>query len=116
MEGNNMQIMAGMLSSIIFMTGSVPMIVKAYRSKNLKSYSFMHLVMGNIGNWVHWIYVSSLPFGPVWVLHAFFTLSATLMLIGYLRYEAHWHLSRLHWHFMGFGHLFDHAHAAKPQQ
>jgi hypothetical protein len=36
------------------------------------------------------MYVSGLPFGPVWILQAFFTVSAALMLFWYLRYEKGW--------------------------
>jgi hypothetical protein len=63
------------------------MLWKAYQTKDLKSYSLGYLVMGNAGNLVHWVYVSSLPFGPIWFLHGFYTLVTALMLFWYLRYE-----------------------------
>jgi uncharacterized protein with PQ loop repeat len=97
MDGHNfnMQVLAGILSSLIFMTGTLPMLLKAFRSKDLKSYSASHLVMSNIGNTVHWVYISSLPLGPIWILHGFSTLTAALMLVWYLRYEVHLCLTRL---------------------
>ena len=95
MEGHDMQIIAGMLSSFIFMIGTLPMLIKAFRTKDLRSYSVSHLVMSNIGNVVHWVYISSLPIGPIWILHSFSTVTAALMLVWYMRFEVHWCMIRL---------------------
>ena len=39
MEIHKLQMMAGFTSSIIFMTGSLPMLLKAFKTKDLRSYS-----------------------------------------------------------------------------
>lgn len=44
-------------------------------------------MMANIGNLVHWLYVISLPPGPVWVLHTFYTLASLVLLVLYLRFR-----------------------------
>jgi hypothetical protein len=90
MEGEKLQLIAGAMSSLIFASSTIPMLVKVFKSHDLHSYSFVHIGLTNVGNVIHWLYVSSLPFGPIWLLHAFFTLTALLLLIGYLRYEKHW--------------------------
>jgi hypothetical protein len=43
--------------------------------------------VNNIGNLFYWLYVISLPFGPIYFLHGFFTLVSLLMLIWYLAYR-----------------------------
>jgi uncharacterized protein with PQ loop repeat len=82
--------LAGLVSSTIFISSILPMIFKAFKTKDLSSYSLGHLVMGNLGNTVYWLYVISLPFGPVWFLQAFFSTASALMLFCYLRYEKNW--------------------------
>jgi hypothetical protein len=74
----------------MFMSSNLPMLAKAYRTKNLKSYSLGHIALSNFGNLIYWLYIASLPFGPVWILQAFFTVSTALMLFWYLRYEKGW--------------------------
>jgi hypothetical protein len=64
------------------------MLIKARRSKNLMSYSFGNLLLANLGNVVHSIYVVSLPVGPIWGLHTFYLITTGLMLIWYLRYSS----------------------------
>lgn len=80
-------VLAGILSTTIFAMSTLPMLVKAARSKDLSSYSFGNLGLSNLGNAVHSLYVFSLPAGPVWVLHSFYVVAALLMLVWYLRYE-----------------------------
>ncbi|WP_372697805.1 hypothetical protein [Arthrobacter sp. JSM 101049] len=80
-------LLAGSLSTAIFAISTLPMLVKAGRSKNMASYSLGNLALANVGNMVHSVYVFSLPVGPVWVLHSFYLVSTVLMLIWYLRYE-----------------------------
>lgn len=82
-----MDVIAGMISSAIFATSNFPMVVKAYRTRDLRSYSLSYILMNNVGNVIHWLYISKLPFGPIWLLHTFYTIAACLMLILYLRYE-----------------------------
>lgn len=56
----------------------------------LFSYSLGHLALGNLGNTVYWLYVISVPFGPVWLLQAFFSTASALILFCYLHYEKKW--------------------------
>lgn len=79
-------VFAGMVSTIIFMTSYIPMLARAFRTKDLHSYSLAHLALGNLGNGIHWLYVAHLPFGPIWFLHSFYTLASALMLLWYIQY------------------------------
>lgn len=81
------QIIAGVASTFIFIGSNVPMLVKALVTKDLRSYSPGQIGLANLGNFLHWLYIASLPVGPVWFLHGFNTLVALLMLGLYLRYE-----------------------------
>lgn len=81
------QVLAGLVSSSIFVVGTLPMLFKAFTTHNMQSYSLGNLALSNFGNLIHWVYVMSLPFGPVWLLHGFFTFTTGLMLVWYLRYE-----------------------------
>ena len=78
---------AGTISTIIFALSTLPMLYKASKSKELGSYSLGNILLSNVGNLVHSIYVYSLPFGPIWVLHSFYLVTTAMMLIWYLRYE-----------------------------
>lgn len=82
-----MQLIAGSLAGLIFATGSVNMAVKAWRTKDLRSYSLGQMVLNNVGNLFYWLYVISLPFGPIYIMHGFFTLVSALMLIWYFTYR-----------------------------
>ena len=90
MDIQTLQVFAGFTSTAMFVTGNLPMLLKAYKTKNLKSYSLSHIILGTLGNLTYWLYIGSLPFGPVWILQGFFTLSSVLMLFWYLRYEKGW--------------------------
>jgi hypothetical protein len=92
MHSNSLQLLAGFASSMIFISGNLPMLFKAFKTKDLRSYSLGHLALGTLGNAVYWLYVVSLPIGPVWFLQAFFTTASALMLFCYLRYEKKWFL------------------------
>jgi uncharacterized protein with PQ loop repeat len=87
METQNFQIIAGSISTLLFITANVPMLLKVFKTKNLRSYSFSNMVLVNVGNIAHWLYISSLPLGPIWLLHSFYTLTSAVMLTCYLRYE-----------------------------
>jgi hypothetical protein len=87
MDAINFQVVAGMLSTAIFTISNIPMLVKAARTHDLKSYSRIHIVLGNIGNLIHWVYIFHLPFGPIWFLHSFYTISSIFMLLWHFRYE-----------------------------
>jgi hypothetical protein len=82
--------LAGFASSAIFISSNLPMLFKAFKTKELSSYSLGHLVLANLGNTVYWLYVISLPFGPVWFLQVFFSIASALMLFCYLHYEKKW--------------------------
>jgi uncharacterized protein with PQ loop repeat len=79
-------LVAGAVSTVIFAGGTLPMLVKAARTKDLSSYSLGNIVLSNLGNVIQSIYVFDLPAGPMWVLHTFYLLSTALMLFWYLRY------------------------------
>lgn len=81
------QILAGSVAGFIFAAGSVNMVVKAWRTKDLRSYSFAQLTLNNVGNLFYWLYVISLPFGPIYFMHGFFTFVSLLMLIWHLTYR-----------------------------
>jgi uncharacterized protein with PQ loop repeat len=78
--------LAGLASTVIFAVSTLPMLLKAFRSRDLASYSLGNMVLANVGNAVHSVYVFSLPAGPIWALHSFYLVSSALMLLWYLRY------------------------------
>ncbi len=86
MSLHSLSVLAGTVSTTIFVISYLPMLVKALRTRDLRSYSSSHLVLGNVGNGVHSLYVFSLPPGPIWALHSFYLVSTALMLVWYLRY------------------------------
>lgn len=79
-------VLAGAVSTVIFASSTLPMLVKAARTKDLSSYSLGNILLANLGNLVHSIYVFQLPAGPIWALHTFHLVSTGLMLGWYLRY------------------------------
>lgn len=83
----NLPVIAGTVSTLIFAFGTLPMLAKAFRSKDLKSYSLSTILLNNGGNAIHSIYVFSLPPGPIWLLHSFNLITTALMLAWYVRYE-----------------------------
>jgi uncharacterized protein with PQ loop repeat len=83
----NLPVMSGMISTAIFAFSTLPMLVKAARTKDLSSYSLGNILLSNVGNLVHSVYVFSLPAGPIWLLHCFYLVTTGLMLVWYLRYE-----------------------------
>ena len=87
METIQLQYIAGATSTAIFVSINLPMLFKAIKTRDLKSYSLSHLVLSNLGNLIQWAYLSSLPFGPIWFLHGFYTLVTAVMLLWYFRYE-----------------------------
>jgi uncharacterized protein with PQ loop repeat len=78
---------AGSISTAIFIASTLPMLVKAARTKDLSSYSLANIILANVGNGLYAVYVLSLPVGPLWALHGFHTTATALMLC--------WHRS---WH------------------
>jgi uncharacterized protein with PQ loop repeat len=83
----NLPIIAGTISTIIFAFSTLPMLLKAFRTKDMKSYSLGNILLANVGNVIHSVYVFHLPPGPIWLLHAFYLITTGLMLVWYLRYE-----------------------------
>jgi hypothetical protein len=79
-------VLAGVVSTVVFAASTLPMLAKAYRSRDLTSYSLGNIALSNAGNVVHSIYVFSLPAGPIWGLHSFYVVTSALMLGWYLRY------------------------------
>ena len=61
------------------------MLLKAYRTRDLHSYSSLNMLLVNMGNLIYWLYILQLPFGPIWLLHAFYTVSSALLLVLYLQ-------------------------------
>lgn len=83
----NLAVLAGVISSVVFVCSILPMLVKAMRTRDLTSYSLGNLLLANLGNVVHSVYVFSLPFGPIWALHSFYLLTSAFMLAMYLRHR-----------------------------
>jgi hypothetical protein len=77
--------LAGIISSAMFMLSQLPMLYKAYKTNDMKSYSLTNLTMSLLGDLLYWVYLMDLPFGPVWMLHCFDTGCSILMLTFYLR-------------------------------
>ncbi len=80
-------VVAGATSTIIFGLSALPMLRKAYQTRDLRSYSLGNIVLSNTGNAIHSVYVFHLPPGPIWLLHSFYLVASGLMLAWYLRYE-----------------------------
>src|SRR5689334_1511878 len=88
MNDVGIQAVAGIAATAVFVTSALPMLLKARRTRDLRSYSPANIMLANLGNLLQWIYVSSLPLGPIWLLHGFNSISTILMLLWYLRYAA----------------------------
>lgn len=87
MTFEQVQLLAGSVSSVIFMSGTLSMLVKTWHTHDVDSYSLTSLLLNNAGNLVYWVYVLSLPFGPVYFLHGFYTVATVLMLVWYFLYR-----------------------------
>jgi uncharacterized protein with PQ loop repeat len=83
----NLPIIAGSISTVIFGLSTLPMLLKAFKTKDLKSYSLGNILLSNVGNVIHSVYVFNLPPGPIWLLHSFYLITTAMMLVWYLRYE-----------------------------
>ena len=84
-------VVAGTISTTLFVISYLPMLVKAFRTRDLRSYSAGNLVVANVGNIVHSLYVFTLPAGPLWLLHSFYVVSSALMLFWWWRYRSRHH-------------------------
>jgi uncharacterized protein with PQ loop repeat len=88
---STLAVLAGSVSTVVFIASYLPMLTKAARTHDLASYSAGNLVLANVGNAVYSIYVFSLPAGPIWALHSFYLISSLAMLamwVGYRRRAA----------------------------
>jgi uncharacterized protein with PQ loop repeat len=79
-------ILAGVVSTVLFAVSTLPMLIKAVRTKELGSYSRGNLVLANVANAVYSVYVFQLPPGPIWALHTFYVVTSGLMLFWHLRF------------------------------
>jgi uncharacterized protein with PQ loop repeat len=82
----DLPVLAGSLSTAMFVAAALPMLLKAVRTKEMASYSAGNLVMANVVNALYSLYIFSTPAGPAWVLHALNTSVGLLMIAGWLRY------------------------------
>ncbi len=80
-------LLAGSVSTAIFVAAYVPMLVKAGRTHDLTSYSPANLIIANVGNGLYSVYVFTLPVGPIWILHSFYVGSTALMLYWWWRHH-----------------------------
>ena len=83
---DSLAVLAGTASTVLFVASVLPMLVKAARTRDLTSYSRGNLVLANVGNLVHSVYVTQLPAGPIWALHSFYVVSSAVMLVWHLHY------------------------------
>jgi hypothetical protein len=49
------KLIAGAVSTTIFALSNVPMLLKAARTRSLRSYSYAYILMNNAANVVHWL-------------------------------------------------------------
>ncbi|WP_138732625.1 hypothetical protein [Modestobacter excelsi] len=84
---SDISLIAGSVATLLFVTGHLPMLLKAFRTRDLASYSLASLVITNVGNLGYSAYVLGLPPGPIWALHNFYLLSTLLMLRLRLRHR-----------------------------
>ncbi len=92
--GTYLPTIAGFISTALFAVGNLPMLAKAFRTKNLASYSLGNILLSNVGNIIYSLYVFALPPGPIWLLHSFYLVSTGLMLVWYLKYQGWPHQPR----------------------
>jgi uncharacterized protein with PQ loop repeat len=57
----NLPTVAGFISTALFALGTLPMLTKAFRTKDLASYSLGNILLSNVGNLIYSIYVFDLP-------------------------------------------------------
>jgi hypothetical protein len=61
--GSAIPMLAGAVSSVVFVCSTLPMLVKAARTRDLSSYSLGNILLSNLGNLIHAVYVFHLPAG-----------------------------------------------------
>ena len=87
MTTNTMAVLAGLAATTLFVVSYLPMLHRAWRTRDLESYSRPSLVLANVGNVVQAVYVLSLPVGPIWFLHGLYLGASALMLGLHLRHS-----------------------------
>jgi len=87
MNCHNIDIIAGVLSSIIFASSTLSMLMKVVRTHDVDSYSLSSIILNNLGNLVYWLYIFSLPVGPIYFLHLFYTIAMIAMLLYFVLYH-----------------------------
>ena len=80
-------LLAGIASTLLFALSNLPMLLKAARTRDLRSYSLGNLALINAANGIHSLYVFSLPAGPIWLLHGFYLVASVIMLALFLRFH-----------------------------
>lgn len=80
-------LLAGSVSTVLFVVAYLPMLAKAGRTRDLTSYSPANLIIANVGNGIYSVYVFTLPVGPIWILHSFYVGSTALMLYWWWRHH-----------------------------
>src|SRR5215813_5122448 len=83
----SLPVLACALSTGIFALSALPMLLKTFRTKDLRPYSLGNILLSNAGNVVSSIYVFHLSPGSIWMLHLFYLVTTGLMLVWYLRYQ-----------------------------
>lgn len=83
---HQLALLAGSVAAAIFVVSQLPMVIKAYRTRNLSSYSFANIGLANLGNGLYTVYVVHVPIGPAWAVHGFNLTTAGVMLVLYLRH------------------------------
>ncbi|GAA1839812.1 hypothetical protein GCM10009836_18760 [Pseudonocardia ailaonensis] len=84
---SSVAVLAGALSTAMFAVSTMPMIVKALRTRDLSSYSGGNLILSNVGNLFYAVYVLSLPIGPAWALYGFNLVVSATMLALWVSYK-----------------------------
>lgn len=87
---------AGIVSTMLFALSNLPMVLKAARTRDLRSYSLSNLALINAANGIHSLYVLSLPLGPIWLLHGLYLVASAVMLALFLRYRRNAGVSTAH--------------------
>lgn len=78
----------GIIAAVTFIVSSMPMVVKAVRTRDLRSYSAGNLILANVGNGSQTIYlITGVPFGPLWLLHGFNTTVSLFMLVAWFLWK-----------------------------
>ena len=87
MNLQHIQIAAGLIASVIFSVSTLAMLLKTARTRNVDSFSLSSLALSNMGNIIYWLYIASLPCGPIHFLHSFYTVAMIIMLAFYVVYH-----------------------------